>query len=107
MSFNGGKDCTVLLHIIWAFNMKRNNQEKINASYLKSSDPFPEMEEFIEQTTRRYNLNLITDRGPAEKEQLSALVEKRPCLKAIFLGTRRTDPYAQDLKPFQVSTENI
>ncbi|KAL0271321.1 UNVERIFIED_CONTAM: hypothetical protein PYX00_008447 [Menopon gallinae] len=102
LSFNGGKDCTALLHIIWAYNMKQKNTQKINASYLKTPDQFPEMEEFIKQTTERYNLNLFTDNGPADKEQLSALVKKHPCLKAIFLGTRRTDPYAQELKSFQM-----
>lgn len=36
------------------------------------------------------------------KRGLDLLVRQKPNLKAIFLGTRRTDPYSQDLKKHQV-----
>lgn len=38
------------------------------------------------------------------KKGLETVLKKYPNLKACLMGTRRTDPYSNSLKTFQVST---
>lgn len=102
LSFNGGKDCTVLLHLVWAVNKKLNKGAKINTLYVRSDDPFEEVDSFIEQSAQRYDLNLMTVNGLI-KTELENLTKNHAEIKAMFMGTRRTDPYSDKLKPFQVN----
>ncbi|XP_076328751.1 FAD synthase-like isoform X2 [Tachypleus tridentatus] len=60
LSFNGGKDCTALLHLIHA-------------------------------CLKRYNLDLLILDGQMRTE-LQHMVMERPNIRAIFMGTRRSDP---------------
>jgi FAD synthetase len=65
VSFNGGKDCSALLHLIHAAWMtaaarRRSSSSfvsgqplKLRALYIRGQDPFPEMEQFIEDTRQR------------------------------------------------------
>lgn len=100
LSFNGGKDCTVLLHLFHAaVSEKCNPDTKINALYIRYDSPFPEAEEFIQETTKRYNLNLITVQGNI-KSALQGLKTTHPKIKAILLGTRRHDPFTERLRTF-------
>ncbi|KAI0057321.1 adenine nucleotide alpha hydrolases-like protein [Artomyces pyxidatus] len=62
ISFNGGKDCTVLLHIFAASLAKRasgSTSQKIPALYIPVPSPFPALEVFIEEAARLYNLDLF------------------------------------------------
>lgn len=61
ISFNGGKDCSALLHLVHAAWVKLNQRQstpapmpRLRALYIRSQDPFPEMEHFIEETRQRY-----------------------------------------------------
>lgn len=59
VSFNGGKDCSALLHLIHAAWTKRNKGSttdglRLRALYIRGQDPFPEMEQFIEDTRQRH-----------------------------------------------------
>ena len=49
----------------------------------------------------RYDLELWTVPGPIRSGLASAL-ESHPDVKAILMGTRRSDPYAANLQAFQV-----
>nr|CAD7392053.1 unnamed protein product [Timema cristinae] len=104
LSFNGGKDCTVLLHLVCAvFLRKYPGQHKpINTVYIQYEEPFPEVETFIQETVKRYELNLVTIPGPI-KGALQKLLREKPHLKAVLMGTRRTDPYSECLKHFQMT----
>jgi FAD synthetase len=66
VSFNGGKDCSALLHLIHAAWMtaaarRRSSSSsfvsgqplRLRALYIRGQDPFPEMEQFIEDTRQR------------------------------------------------------
>ena len=55
LSFNGGKDCTVLLHLTAAVLHKKFPvlKEPLQAVYIKKEDPFPQVEEFINQSVER------------------------------------------------------
>ncbi|KAF9261757.1 adenine nucleotide alpha hydrolases-like protein [Marasmius fiardii PR-910] len=73
MSFNGGKDCTVLLHLVAGALEKRKassssaSPSPIPALYIAVPSPFPVLEQFIQKTAEQYNLDLFCVRPP-EKE---------------------------------------
>jgi FAD synthetase len=51
----------------------------------------------------RYNLQLKIIPGPI-KHALGVVLAEGPELKAVLMGTRRTDPYSEALDFFQVHT---
>jgi FAD synthetase len=58
VSFNGGKDCSALLHLVYASWKKKKTSpnQKLRALYIRSLDPFPEMEQFVQDTRQRHDL---------------------------------------------------
>ena len=90
IAFNGGKDCMALLHMTHALKQSQN-KSKIQALYIRESDPFPKVEEFIDKCVTMYNLDLVTIQAPM-KEALGSMLEQRPNIKAILMGTRQGDP---------------
>ncbi|KAJ7043388.1 hypothetical protein C8F04DRAFT_1072016 [Mycena alexandri] len=63
ISFNGGKDCTVLLHLYAAALARRlppsEPVKPIPAVYIAVPSPFPTLETFIEDSATRYTLDLF------------------------------------------------
>ncbi|XP_071451349.1 FAD synthase-like isoform X2 [Hetaerina americana] len=103
ISFNGGKDCTVLLHLIFALYTKCYPKgPPLTALYIKTIDPFPELEEFVREAALRYNIQLHVQSGPL-KEALTRFISEHGDMKAVFIGTRRTDPRSISLQPFQMT----
>jgi len=109
-SFNGGKDCTVLLHLLTAGlyryavkhpEMISPNEDlpKIPTVYIMNSFPFPEIDDYIKEANDLYDLDLVTIAEPM-KEALKSFIDNKPQLKAISVGVRSTDPYSEHLKPF-------
>jgi len=95
VSFNGGKDCTVMLALLRAVLVENKCSDlKLNAVYIHEPDTFPEIVDFIASSVERYNLNLITFeknnnfKAALEKFKLS---EKGSKVDAIFMGTRSSD----------------
>ncbi|KAJ6613645.1 hypothetical protein B0H10DRAFT_1783471 [Mycena sp. CBHHK59/15] len=73
ISFNGGKDCepgTVLLHLYASALARRlspsESMKPIPALYIAVPSPFPTLETFIEDSAKRYNLDLFHCRPPSE-----------------------------------------
>jgi len=60
VSFNGGKDCSALLHIIYVVwkKLQPHPDCRLQAMYIRGSDPFPEMEQFIDETRKRHTPSL-------------------------------------------------
>ncbi|XP_018577783.1 probable FAD synthase [Anoplophora glabripennis] len=104
LSFNGGKDCTVLLHLICTVLKAKypNCKSPIVCLYVRSKNAFPEQDKFISQCQTYFNLEVITVTGSI-KEALNKILLMKLNLKACFMGTRRTDPYSSNLKVFQMS----
>ncbi|KAH9848692.1 hypothetical protein C2E23DRAFT_427219 [Lenzites betulinus] len=63
LSFNGGKDCTVLLHLVAASLGRRSSAntppKTLSAVYIPVPSPFPQLEEFIDAAAQVYGLDLF------------------------------------------------
>uniref|UniRef100_A0A7M5XGI3 FAD synthase n=2 Tax=Clytia hemisphaerica TaxID=252671 RepID=A0A7M5XGI3_9CNID len=104
IGFNGGKDCTAVLHLYVAFIKKfyPDNTKRITGLYLKNANPFKEAQDFIKNCEANYNIDMIVI--PASiKEGLENLKESHPKIKAVIMGTRRHDPYSSQLKSFTMT----
>lgn len=101
MGFNGGKDCTALLHLFHAAVQRKfpDVPKPLQILYIRSISPFPELEQFLQDTIKRYNLQVLEAEGNM-KQALGELQEKHPQLEAVLMGTRRTDPYSCSLSHF-------
>uniref|UniRef100_A0A1I8BBZ7 FAD synthase n=1 Tax=Meloidogyne hapla TaxID=6305 RepID=A0A1I8BBZ7_MELHA len=85
LSFNGGKDCTLLLHLFRAcVNKKYNNQKQINSFFIKSDDEFTEVVNFVHSIS--------------EKCGLIYLKNEKPEIVATLMGSRYSDPKAAKMK---------
>ncbi|KAF9582946.1 3'-phosphoadenosine 5'-phosphosulfate sulfotransferase [Lunasporangiospora selenospora] len=134
LSFNGGKDCTVILHLFVAvlyriYGADRNivttsatastiatpsplstltdtlpqqvsSLRSIQSIYVTHSNPFGQVESFVDDEIRRYNLDLVRIPGPMKKALEDYNGQKEGSVKAIMVGTRRDDPHGGPLKPF-------
>mmetsp|Transcript_38692 Transcript_38692/g.64296 ORF Transcript_38692/g.64296 Transcript_38692/m.64296 type:complete len:451 (-) Transcript_38692:512-1864(-) len=112
-SFNGGKDSTVLLHVIRAAIAKycslKNGRRMSDAElsielrqmrtiYFNSANMFQEIKEFLTDTAERYGF-LIHYLDGNFKNGLVQLVEQHR-IKAVFMGQRLSDPGAVHLEHF-------
>uniref|UniRef100_A0A0B7JYS8 FAD synthase n=1 Tax=Bionectria ochroleuca TaxID=29856 RepID=A0A0B7JYS8_BIOOC len=77
LSYNGGKDCLVLTII----------------------HPFQEVDDFVASTSAEYHLQVSSYHAPM-REALTIYQAENPKIEAIFVGTRRTDPFAEKLQHF-------
>ncbi|RPD52900.1 adenine nucleotide alpha hydrolases-like protein [Lentinus tigrinus ALCF2SS1-7] len=69
LSFNGGKDCTVLLHLVAASLGRRTSSSQpqpLAAVYIPVPSPFPQLEEFIDDAASAYHLDLFHSPPPAD-----------------------------------------
>ncbi|KAJ2968733.1 hypothetical protein NQ176_g9040 [Zarea fungicola] len=113
LSYNGGKDCLCLLVLLLAClptltsttgksPTSDGNMPRIQAMYIAPPDPFPEIEEFVADSTNEYHLDL-KQYTMAMRPALDAYLADTKSIKAIFMGTRRTDPYSEHLEHFSMT----
>lgn len=57
------------------------------------------MEDFVSTSTEQYHLDLVRY-GLPMRRALEAYLLDRPSVRAIFMGTRRTDPHSEFLAHF-------
>ncbi|KAG4913428.1 hypothetical protein AAZX31_19G170100 [Glycine max] len=111
-SFNGGKDSTVLLHILRAgYFLHKKGQNSANGDlkdfpirtiYFESPCAFPEINSFTYDTAATYGLQIDTI-SLDFKSGLEALLKEKP-IRAIFLGVRIGDPTAVGQEQFSPSS---
>ncbi|KAK9078654.1 hypothetical protein SSX86_002711 [Deinandra increscens subsp. villosa] len=115
-SFNGGKDSTVLLHMLRAgyylhqVEQGRSNEGlfdgeftfPIRTIYFETPSVFPEINSFTYETSASYGVQLDIIREDF-KSGLEALLNSKP-IKAIFLGVRIGDPTAVGQEQFSPSS---
>jgi FAD synthetase len=113
-SYNGGKDCLVLLILLLAglsihhslpANMQNKNKTlpaKLPSVYIISSHPFAEVDEFVNSSSEHYHLSLSRYAMPM-KQAFAKYLEDNKHIKAILVGTRRTDPHGGLLTHFDMT----
>lgn len=128
LAYNGGKDCLVLLVLILAClpslhppspqptapsspqptdastkpPRQQTPPQPLQAIYIAPPDPFPEVEDFVATSTTQYHLDLLRYSLPMRRA-LEAYLVDRPSVRAIFMGTRRTDPHSEFLEHFSAT----
>ncbi|KAA0176216.1 hypothetical protein FNF27_02273 [Cafeteria roenbergensis] len=124
-SFNGGKDSTVVFHLLRAACLRRARADaatdadadaaaaegaeeaarallgRVRMVYFEVEGNFPEVEGFMEDTCHEYKLELL--RLPPFKQGLERLIEEFG-LRAVLIGTRATDPDGRGLEHFSPTT---
>ncbi|CAG8088439.1 unnamed protein product [Penicillium salamii] len=118
VSYNGGKDCLVLLILFLAGLHPENNPEVHNTEteaqiaaatfipsiYALPPDPFDAVEDFVVTSARAYHLAITkyTTSPPAStlRSSFEDYLARHPGIRAIFVGTRRTDPHGAQLTHF-------
>ncbi|KAG2217606.1 hypothetical protein INT45_001768 [Circinella minor] len=104
LSFNGGKDCTVLLHLVVAVLSRLGQPTSIiRTVYVTCLNPFPHVDEFVHICSKRYRLDTVSIPGPMREALQKFLDCSHPKPKAIFVGIRRNDPYAEKLTHFDMT----
>ncbi|ROW01135.1 hypothetical protein VSDG_02635 [Cytospora chrysosperma] len=71
----------------------------LQSVYIVSPSPFAEVDAFVGESVARYHLELCRY-GLPMRAALGAYLEERPRLRAVFVGTRRTDPHGAALAHF-------
>lgn len=101
--FNGGKDCTVLLDLLMGYyQLYKIDSDAIPMLYIESDDSFEEIDEFVVECVNKYNVKLIKYKDSL-KAALTHMTQDMPNIRAVFVGSRSTDPYCQHLQRMQVS----
>ncbi|KAJ5647879.1 hypothetical protein N7490_004251 [Penicillium lividum] len=116
LSYNGGKDCLVLLvlflaglhpyssHAASADTNTSTDNPVIPAIYALPPDPFPAVEDFVISSAQAYHLSIIkyTTEPPHTtlRSSFEDYLARHPNVRAIFVGTRRTDPHGAMLTHF-------
>ncbi|KAG7822274.1 hypothetical protein KL920_001142 [Ogataea angusta] len=103
ISYNGGKDCLVMLVIyLAAIYEKYENQllelksSKLSSVYINNEIGFPEQDDFLYYSVMKYQLSLTKIKDQM-KSGFQRYLDQNPKIKAIAVGIRRIDPYGENL----------
>jgi len=103
VAFNGGKDCTVVLHqYSLVLNEKYshlNKKPSIRSLFIHNKPQFDIVLKFVDECVKYYNIDLIQIDGRI-KDALNHLKISHPEIQCVIMGTRLTDPYSSNLKDF-------
>ncbi|MCJ1399857.1 hypothetical protein MMC11_003060 [Xylographa trunciseda] len=101
LSYNGGKDCLVLLIIyLAALSTHPDLPSYLESIYIVPPHPFPEVNTFVASSSLSYHLSLTHFSRESMKAAFADYLKVKPEVKAIFVGTRRTDPHGGKLTHF-------
>ncbi|CCF58806.1 hypothetical protein KAFR_0F02090 [Kazachstania africana CBS 2517] len=129
-SYNGGKDCQVLLLLylscLWEFFVVKANESQFDFKYhrfpmtqlptvfINSEETWPTLENFMNYTQKRYHLSLYEsmkdddryNKSMSMSDAFQDFLYKNPVTKAIVIGIRHTDPFGEHLKSIQKTDSN-
>lgn len=71
----------------------------LRSVYILSKHPFKQVDDFVDDSVQTYHLDLARY-AKAMKEAFADYLADHKNVKAIFVGTRRTDPHGANLKSF-------
>jgi FAD synthetase len=115
LSYNGGKDCLVLLILLLvalsnhtssatpSTTTKPSLPSALQSVYIVSAHPFPEVTKFVDYSITTYALSLSHYAMPMKAAFQKYLDDKEGKVKAILVGTRRTDPHGEKLGHFDMT----
>ena len=105
LSYNGGKDCLVLLILLLASLSTHPAPlpPLLSSVYIVSRHPFPQVDDFVISSSRRYHLSLSRHTNSSMKAAFADYLKERDNVKCIFVGTRRTDPHGENLSFFDLT----
>jgi FAD synthetase len=103
VAFNGGKDCTVVLHqyslVLNQMFSQENPRPPLRALFIQNKPQFDNVLKFIDDCVKYYELDLIKINSQI-KEALVQLKISHPEIQCVIMGTRFTDPYSSSLQDF-------
>lgn len=94
LSFNGGKDCTLLLHVLATLYYHQFTKDSLNERLrllminLNGDEEFSEQKAYVKRVQRYYRSKMQTCHG---KNMKLALASVQQDFTTIFMGVRRTD----------------
>lgn len=101
LSFNGGKDATVMLHLIRAavagfyadsgHEHHGDGKMPVRCAYFDDKRSFQQVDEFVDQMEVEHGLSLVRHEG-GYKDGCKHMMEKFGA-QAFLLGTRKSDPH--------------
>ncbi|KAI5963554.1 FAD1 [Candida pseudojiufengensis] len=121
ISYNGGKDCLVMLILLMATIYKKfiTNHEtnfysndmipkdyKLDSIFINSEISFPELIDFIKESTQYYYLNPIIIKDNLKSGFLNYLNNINKSIKSVIVGIRYSDPFGSNLKLEQITDHN-
>lgn len=98
-SFNGGKDCTVILYLLELMDPTLIQQLAVTVHF-RPRDVFPEMEDFLRSSQKRHGFTLWEcacrdNKGDGRCSPIAVCLSKTlhafPAVRAVLLGTRNSD----------------
>ncbi|KAL7301222.1 hypothetical protein TKK_0006187 [Trichogramma kaykai] len=98
LSFNGGKDCTAVLHLVAIVVEMRKVPPPI-CLYVTSDDDFEEVKTFVDDASFYYGVQMV-HRSGSMRRVLTEFILNKPELKACLMGIRKGDPGSERLDIF-------
>ncbi|BFZ60957.1 3'-phosphoadenosine 5'-phosphosulfate sulfotransferase [Saitoella coloradoensis] len=109
LSYNGGKDCLVLLALYYSLLPPQPSPESTSTAaqllpspsiYVTPKHPFPQVESFVDESAAAFGLELIRIPVPM-KAAFEDYLRRKTGVRAIMVGTRRGDPHGEGLRTCQ------
>lgn len=69
-------------------------EPRVRSVYIYQPDPFHEVELFLDGCAARYHLAVTKIETSSMRHGLEQFLQAEPTVRAVLVGTRRTDPYA-------------
>lgn len=108
-SYNGGKDAVAIMHLLRAalaaYSVEHATLWRPKLMYFSHEKEFPEVEELVFDTARRYDLELVVSDEGFVKGLERSVEDSRGKPLAFVLGTRKGDPNCGDQEVFAPSSD--